>query len=117
MLAKKTGQPVKITARRNEVFLLGVQHECKVRLKTGVKKAVARCGRGLLPLQLWRIWGYDAELDHPRIRRGRAVPRPHLLMDSYGVYTNTAPSAAFAVTALPRWFGLTSRRWILSLMP
>ena len=38
LLSRKTGRPVKITARRNEVFLLGVQHECKVKLKTGMKR-------------------------------------------------------------------------------
>jgi CO/xanthine dehydrogenase Mo-binding subunit len=37
LLAKKTGRPVRMVARRAECFLLGVQHECKVKLKTGVK--------------------------------------------------------------------------------
>ena len=38
LLAKKTGRPVRIVARRAECFLLGIQHECKIKLKTGVKR-------------------------------------------------------------------------------
>jgi len=38
LLARKTGRPVRITATRDECFLLGVQHECKIKLKTGVKR-------------------------------------------------------------------------------
>ncbi|HEU4340497.1 MAG TPA: molybdopterin cofactor-binding domain-containing protein, partial [Candidatus Binatia bacterium] len=38
LLAKKTGRPVRMVARRAECFLLGVQHECKIKLKTGVKR-------------------------------------------------------------------------------
>ncbi|HXV49563.1 MAG TPA: molybdopterin cofactor-binding domain-containing protein, partial [Candidatus Binatia bacterium] len=38
LLAKKTGRPVRIVAQRAECFLLGVQHQCKIKLKTGVKR-------------------------------------------------------------------------------
>src|SRR5205814_2163301 len=38
LLSKKAGRPVKIIARRNEVFLLGVQHECKFKLKNVLQK-------------------------------------------------------------------------------
>ena len=38
ILSMKSGRPVKIVARREETFLLGVQHEAKVKLKTGVKR-------------------------------------------------------------------------------
>ena len=106
MLAKKTGRPVKITARRNEVFLLGVQHECKVRLKTGVKKDGT-----LVAVEAYCHYNSGAYGDTTPnlITRGYAAAGPyrvpHLLMDSYGVYTNTAPTAAF------RGYGITQVVW------
>jgi CO/xanthine dehydrogenase Mo-binding subunit len=38
ILAKKTGRPVRIVAQRAECFCFGVQHECTIKLKTGVKR-------------------------------------------------------------------------------
>ncbi len=106
MLAKKTGRPVKITARRNEVFLLGVQHECKVKLKTGVKRDGT-----LVAVEAYCYYNSGAYGDTTPnlITRGYAAAGPyrvpHLLMDSYGIYTNTAPSAAF------RGYGITQVVW------
>lgn len=106
LLSKKTGKPVRIVARRAECFLLGVQHECRIRLKTGV----ARDGK-LVAVQAHCYYNSGAYGDtSPNlITRGYAAAGPyrvpHLYMDSYGVYTNTAPSAAF------RGYGITQVAW------
>ena len=106
LLSRKTGQPVKITARRNEVFLLGVQHECKVKLKTGVKQDGI-----LVAVEAYCYYNSGAYGDTTPnlITRGYAAAGPyrvpHLSMDSYGVYTNTAPTAAF------RGYGITQVVW------
>jgi len=106
LLSKKAGRPVKIIARRNEVFLLGVQHECKVKLKTGVKRdgtliAVEAC--------CYYNSGAYGDTTPNLITRGYAAGGPYrvpnLYMDSYGVYTNTAPTAAF------RGYGITQVVW------
>jgi len=106
LLAKKSGQAVKITARRNEVFLLGVQHECKVKLKTGVKRDGTLVA---VEAHCYYNSGAYGDTTPNLITRGYAAAGPyrvpHLLMDSYGVYTNTAPSAAF------RGYGITQVVW------
>ena len=106
LLAKKTGRPVRIVALRAECFLLGVQHECKIRLKTGVKRDGT-----LMAVEALCYYNSGAYGDtSPNlITRGYAATGPyrvpHLYMDSYGVYTNTAPSAAF------RGYGITQVAW------
>lgn len=106
LLAKKTGRPVRIVARRAECFLLGVQHECKVKLKTGVKRDGT-----LVAVEAFCYYNSGAYGDtSPNlITRGYAATGPYrvpnLYMDSYGVYTNTAPSAAF------RGYGITQVAW------
>ena len=106
LLAKKTGRPVRIVARRAECFLLGVQHECKVKLKTGVKR-----DGSLVAVEAFCYYNSGAYGDtSPNlITRGYAATGPYrapnLHMDSYGVYTNTAPSAAF------RGYGITQVAW------
>ena len=106
LLAKKTGQPVRIVARRAECFLLGVQHECKIKLKTGVKRDGT-----LVAMEAFCYYNSGAYGDtSPNlITRGYAATGPYrvpnLYMDSYGVYTNTAPSAAF------RGYGITQVAW------
>ena len=106
LLSRKTGRAVKITARRNEVFLLGVQHECRVKLKTGVKRDGT-----LVAVEAYCYYNSGAYGDTTPnlITRGYAAAGPyrvpHLLMDSYGVYTNTAPTAAF------RGYGITQVVW------
>jgi len=106
LLAKKSGQAVKITARRNEVFLLGVQHECKVKLKTGAKRDGTLVA---VEAHCYYNSGAYGDTTPNLITRGYAAAGPyrvpHLLMDSYGVYTNTAPSAAF------RGYGITQVVW------
>jgi CO/xanthine dehydrogenase Mo-binding subunit len=106
ILAKKTGRPVRIAARRAECFLLGVQHECKIKLKSGVKRDGT-----LLAVEAYCYYNSGAYGDtSPNlITRGYAATGPyrvpHLYMDSYGVYTNTTPSAAF------RGYGITQVAW------
>src|SRR5262245_43166974 len=106
LLAKKTGRPVRMVARRSECFLLGVQHECKVRLKTGVK-----ADGTLVAVEAYCYYNSGAYGDTTPnlITRGYAAIGPyrvpHLHMDSYGVYTNTPPSAAF------RGYGISQVAW------
>ena len=106
LLAQKTGRPVRIVARRAECFLLGVQHECKVKLKTGVKRDGT-----LVAVEAFCYYNSGAYGDtSPNlITRGYAATGPYrvpnLYMDSYGVYTNTAPSAAF------RGYGISQVAW------
>ena len=106
LLAKKTGRPVRMVARRAECFLLGVQHECKVKLKTGVK-----ADGTLVAVEAHCYYNSGAYGDTTPnlITRGYAATGPyrvpHLHMDSYGVYTNTAPSAAF------RGYGISQVAW------
>jgi CO/xanthine dehydrogenase Mo-binding subunit len=106
LLAKKTGRPVRIVARRAECFLLGVQHECKIKLKTGVK-----ADGTLVAVEAHCYYNSGAYGDTTPnlITRGYAAIGPyrvpHLHMDSYGVYTNTPPSAAF------RGYGITQVAW------
>jgi CO/xanthine dehydrogenase Mo-binding subunit len=106
VLAKKTGRPVRIVAQRADCFLLGVQHECKVKLKTGVKRDGT-----LVAVEAFCYYNSGAYGDtSPNlITRGYAATGPYrvpnLYMDSYGVYTNTAPSAAF------RGYGITQVAW------
>src|SRR5215475_8601366 len=106
LLSRKTGRPVKITARRNEVFLLGVQHECRVKLKTGVKRDGTLVA---VEAHCYYNSGAYGDTTPNLITRGYAATGPyrvpHLYMDSYGVYTNTAPSAAF------RGYGITQVAW------
>lgn len=106
ILAMKSGRPVKIVARRDETFLLGVQHEAKIKLKTGVKRDGT-----LLAVEAYCYYNAGAYADTTPnlITRGYAATGPyrvpHLYMDSYGVYTNTPPSAAL------RGYGITQVAW------
>jgi CO/xanthine dehydrogenase Mo-binding subunit len=106
LLAKKTGRPVRMMARRAECFLLGVQHECQIKLKTGVKNDGT-----LMAVEAHCYYNSGAYGDTTPnlITRGYAAIGPyrvpHLHMDSYGVYTNTPPTAAF------RGYGITQVAW------
>jgi CO/xanthine dehydrogenase Mo-binding subunit len=106
LLARKTGRPVRMAARRAECFLLGVQHQCKIKLKTGVKRDGT-----LVAVEAYCYYNSGAYGDTTPnlITRGYAAVGPyrvpHLYMDSYGVYTNTAPTAAF------RGYGITQVAW------
>jgi len=106
LLAKKTGRPVRIAPRRAECFLLGVQHECKIKLKTGVKRDGTLIA---VEAHCYYNSGAYGDTSPNLITRGYAATGPyrvpHLYMDSYGVYTNTAPSAAF------RGYGITQVAW------
>jgi CO/xanthine dehydrogenase Mo-binding subunit len=106
LLARKTRRPVRIVARRSECFLLGVQHECKITLKTGVKNDGTLVA---LEAQCYYNSGPYGDTTPNLITRGYAAIGPyrvpHLQMDSYGVYTNSPPSAAF------RGYGITQVAW------
>jgi CO/xanthine dehydrogenase Mo-binding subunit len=106
LLAKKTGRPVRMVARRAECFLLGVQHQCKIKLKTGVKRDGTLVA---VEAHCYYNSGAYGDTTPNLITRGYAAIGPyrvpHLHMDSYGVYTNTPPTAAF------RGYGITQVAW------
>ena len=106
LLARKTGRPVRIAARRAECFLLGVQHQCKIKLKTGVKRDGTLVA---VEAHCYYNSGAYGDTTPNLITRGYAAVGPyrvpHLYMDSYGIYTNTAPTAAF------RGYGITQVAW------
>jgi CO/xanthine dehydrogenase Mo-binding subunit len=106
LLARKTGRPVRIAAPRSECFLLGVQHECTIKLKTGVRRDGTLVAAEAL---CYYNSGAYGDTSPNLITRGYAATGPyrvpHLHMDSFGVYTNTAPSAAF------RGYGITQVAW------
>ena len=83
-----------------------MQHECKVKLKTGVK-----ADGTLVAVEAHCYYNSGAYGDTTPnlITRGYAATGPyrvpHLHMDSYGVYTNTPPSAAF------RGYGISQVAW------
>jgi CO/xanthine dehydrogenase Mo-binding subunit len=106
LLARKTGRPVRIAARRAECFLLGVQHQCKIKLKTGVKRDGTLVA---VEAHCYYNSGAYGDTTPNLITRGYAAVGPyrvpHLYMDAYGIYTNTAPTAAF------RGYGITQVAW------
>jgi CO/xanthine dehydrogenase Mo-binding subunit len=106
ILSRKSGRPVRLVARRDETFLLGIQHEAKIKLKTGVNRDGT-----LVAVEAYCYYNSGAYADTTPnlITRGYAATGPYrvpnLYMDSYGVYTNTAPTAAF------RGYGITQVAW------
>ena len=117
LLAKKTGRPVRMVARRAECFLLGVQHECKVKLKTGVK-----ADGTLVAVEAYCYYNSGAYGDTTPnlITRGYAATGPyrvpHLYMDSYGVTRTLRPPRRFEVTVSAKWLGRMRRKWTSSPM-
>jgi CO/xanthine dehydrogenase Mo-binding subunit len=106
LLAHKARQPVRLIMERAEDFLIGTQHAARIKLKTGVKQD------GTLVAQEAYCYynsGPYADTTPNLITRGYAATGPYrvpnLYVDSYGVYTNIPPSAAF------RGYGITQVAW------
>jgi CO/xanthine dehydrogenase Mo-binding subunit len=106
LLSRKSGRPVRLVLRREEDFLIGIQHASTVKLKTGVKRDGT-----LVATEAYCYYNSGAYADTTPnlITRGYAATGPYrvpnLYVDSYGVYTNTVPTAAF------RGYGITQVAW------
>jgi len=106
MLAWKARRPVRIAFGRDEVFLTHTKHAARVKVKTGVTRDGTLVAH---QATCWYNGGAYAKETPEKIFRGYAsmgpyrVPNVHV--DSYGVYTNIVPSAAF------RGFGIPQMSW------
>jgi CO/xanthine dehydrogenase Mo-binding subunit len=106
MLARLTGRPVRLALRRDEEFYTHTKHAGRVRIRTGVTRDGTLVAH---QATCWYNGGAYAKETPEKIFRGYAsmgpyrVPNVHV--DSYGVYTNITPSAAF------RGFGIPQMSW------
>jgi CO/xanthine dehydrogenase Mo-binding subunit len=105
-LAWKSRRPVRMAFQRNEEFLTHTKHAARVRIRTGVTKDGTLVAHDAT---CWYNGGAYAKETPEKIFRGYAsmgpyrVPNVHV--DSYGVYTNVVPSAAY------RGFGIPQVAW------
>lgn len=106
LLAWKAGRPVKVSLMREEEFVLVAQHAAKVNMKTGVERDGT-----LVAVEVFCYYNSGAYADTtPNLITCAYAATgpyrvPHLYVDSYGVYTNTVPTAAF------RGYGITQVAW------
>ena len=109
---------MKIAARRDESFLLGVQHECKVKTQDRRESR-----RHLVAVEAYCYYNSGAYGDTTPnlITRGYAATGPYRVPQLYDgflrrVHQHSRPPRRFAVTASPKWLGLMRRRWTSSPM-
>lgn len=106
MLAWKARRPVRLAFHRDEEFLTHTKHAARVRIRTGVKRDGTLVAH---QATCWYNGGAYAKETPEKIFRGYASAGPYrvpnLHVDSYGVYTNIVPSAAF------RGFGIPQVSW------
>lgn len=106
LLAQQARRPVRLALERDEEFLTHTKHAARVRLRTGVKRDGTLVAH---QATCWYNGGAYAKETPEKIFRGYAsmgpyrVPNVHV--DSWGVYTNIVPSAAF------RGFGIPQVAW------
>jgi CO/xanthine dehydrogenase Mo-binding subunit len=106
LLAQKARRPVRLALDRSEEFLTHTKHGARIRIRTGV----TRDGRLVAHhATCWYNGGAYAKETAEKIVRGYASTGPYRVpnihVDSYGVYTNIVPSAAF------RGFGIPQVAW------
>ena len=97
-LAWKTGgRPVKLVATRAEEFVIVTKHAATIKLKTGVMRDGTFMAR---EMNVW--WNVGAYVDASYVLTRGGLLRsigpyriPAVRADSYGVYTNRPPAAAF----------------------
>ncbi|MEX2547978.1 MAG: xanthine dehydrogenase family protein molybdopterin-binding subunit [Chloroflexota bacterium] len=105
-LARKARRPVRLALRRDEEFYTHTKHAARVRIRTGAKRDGTLVAH---QATCWYNGGAYAKETPEKITRGYAsmgpyrVPNVHV--DSFGVYTNITPSAAF------RGFGIPQVSW------
>jgi CO/xanthine dehydrogenase Mo-binding subunit len=106
VLARMAGRPVRLALDRREEFLTHTKHGARVRIRTGARRDGTLVAH---EATCWYNGGAYAKETPEKIFRGYAsmgpyrVPNVHV--DSYGVYTNVVPSAAF------RGFGIPQVAW------
>lgn len=106
LLAQQARRPVRLALERDEEFLTHTKHAARVRLRTGVTSDGTLVAH---EATCWYNGGAYAKETPEKIFRGYAsmgpyrVPNVHV--DSWGVYTNIVPSAAF------RGFGIPQVAW------
>ena len=106
LLSWKAKRPVRLAPRREESFLVNVQHGITVHIRTGAKRDGTLTAH---EATLYYNCGAYANESPNLITRGYAATGPYrvpnLKTDSYGVYTNLVPAGAF------RGFGITQVAW------
>lgn len=106
VLSWKAKRPVRLALRREESFLVNVQHGIVVRIRTGAKSDGTLVAH---EATCYYNCGAFANESPNLITRAYAVTGPYripnLKTDSYGVYTNQTPAGAF------RGFGITQVAW------
>jgi CO/xanthine dehydrogenase Mo-binding subunit len=106
LLAQKARRPVRLALTRSEVFLTHTKHAARVRIRTGVQRDGTLVAH---QATCWYNGGAYAKETPEKIVRGYASMGPYRVpnihVDSYGVYTNVVPSAAF------RGFGIPQVAW------
>jgi CO/xanthine dehydrogenase Mo-binding subunit len=106
LLARKARRPVRLALHRDEEFFTHTKHAARVRLRTGVTSDGAIVAH---QATCWYDGGAYAKETPEKITRGYASMGPYRVpnvsVDSYGVYTNRTPSAAF------RGFGIPQVAW------
>ncbi|MEA2623127.1 MAG: hypothetical protein QOH61_2037 [Chloroflexota bacterium] len=106
LLASKAGRPVRLALHRDEEFFTHTKHGARVRIRTGAKRDGTLVAH---EATCWYNGGAYAKETPEKITRGYASMGPYRVpnvwVDSYGVYTNVTPSAAF------RGFGIPQVSW------
>ncbi len=106
LLAQKARRPVRLALDRREEFLTHTKHAARVRIRTGVRRDGTLVAH---EATCWYNGGAYAKETPEKIFRGYASMGPYRVpnihVDSYGVYTNMVPSAAF------RGFGIPQVAW------
>lgn len=94
---KVGGRPVKLTLSRAEEFVTVTKHYAVIRMKTGVKRDGTLAAR-----QVTAYWGAGGYADASPLLVRAAVTRvvgpyriPAVHVDSYAIYTNLPPAAAY----------------------
>lgn len=104
---KVGGRPVKLSLTRAEEFVTVTKHAARITIKSGVKKDGTLTAR-----QVTIYWNGGAYADASPLLVGSGMVRavgpyriPHVWIDSYGVYTNLPPAAAFrgAMSSQATW--------------
>ena len=107
LACKTKGRPVKIVLSRSEEFVTVTKHAATIRMKSGVRRDGTFTGR-----QVTLFWNGGAYADASALLVSSGMLRgvgpyrfPAAHLDSYGVYTNLPPAAAFrgAMSSQTTW--------------
>ena len=106
LLARKARRPVRLALHRDEEFFTHTKHGARVRIRTGAKRDGTLVAH---QATCWYNGGAYSKETPEKITRGYASMGPYrvpnIYVESFGVYTNVTPSAAF------RGFGIPQVSW------